>query len=153
MIYVEAPNRAYPTIKKSLFVAGSVTGTPDWQKDLVASLSSFDVVVFNPRRANFPIHDASAAEEQITWEFDMLKAANVISFWFSAETLGPIVLLEYGRWTGTSKPIVVGMDPKYQRRTDVEIQTKLIRPDIPITYSFNIFTDAVSHMLNNAQLF
>jgi hypothetical protein len=152
MIYVEAPNRVFPTSKKSIFLAGTIQGSADWQAEIVKALSNFDVVVFNPRRKDFPIHDPSAAQEQITWEFDMLKRADMISFWFAPETLGPIVLLEYGRWTGTQKPIVTGMDPKYPRRQDVEIQTKLIRPEIPITYSMEDFTDAISAMINQIML-
>jgi hypothetical protein len=152
MIYVEAPERTFPASKKSIFLAGSIQGSSDWQVEVAKALKDFDIVVFNPRRKNFPIHDPSAAEEQITWEFRMLRQADMISFWFAKETLAPIVLFEYGAHTATQKPIVVGMDPKYPRRQDVEIQTKLVRPEIPITYSMEDFTNAISAMINQVLL-
>jgi hypothetical protein len=136
MIYVEAPNKGPVggTIP-SLFLAGAITGAPQWQDELVKDLENLNLVVYNPRRKNFPIHDPSAAAAQIKWEFDNLRKASMISFWFCKETMGPIVLFELGAHLMTPKPIVIGMDPGYQRRQDVEIQTKLIHPEIEIVYS------------------
>ena len=45
----------------------------------------------------------------------------------------------------TSKPIFIGVDPKYQRRQDVEIQTKLARPEIEIVYSLE---DLANQIIN-----
>lgn len=153
MIYIEAPNYDFPIGKKSIFLAGTIQGTiTDWQAEVTDALKNFDIVVFNPRRKNFPIHDPSAAEKQITWEHDMLRKADMIQMWLAAETDGPICLYELGAWTMTQKPIVIGMDPKYRRRQDVEIQTKLERPEIPITYSMEDFTNAISDMINQVLL-
>jgi hypothetical protein len=152
MIYVEAPDRTFPTSKKSIFLAGTITGARDWQADVVSALKNFDIVIFNPRRANFPIHDPSAAYEQIKWEHDMLRKCDMIQMWLAAETDGPICLFELGRWLGTQKPIVIGMDPKYRRRQDVEIQTALERPEIPITYSMPDFINKISAMINQISL-
>ena len=35
----------------------------------------------------------------------------------------------------TTKPIVIGVHPGYKRKQDVEIQTRLVRPDIQVVYS------------------
>lgn len=98
-------------------------------------LKDTNLIIFNPRRENFPIHDPSASFEQIKWEYNYLKNCKAISFWFSKGSLNPIVLFEYGRWSYFAvrfwqyhKKIFVGMDPEYKRRQDVEIQTKLLRP-------------------------
>jgi len=152
MIYVEAPERTFPTTKKSIFLAGSITGARNWQKEVVQAIKDFDVVVFNPRRDNFPIHDPSAALEQITWEHEMLRKADMIQMWFDGNTVSPICLFELGAWIMTSKPMVIGMDPNYQRRQDVEIQTKLVRPEIPIVYAMDDFTNVVSDMINQILL-
>jgi hypothetical protein len=148
MIYVEAPNYVYPAGKK-IFLAGTIQGTiTDWQTEVTKTLSNLDIVVFNPRRKNFPIHDPSAAEKQITWEFRMLRQADIISFWFAKETLGPIVLFELGQHSMTQKLIVIGMDPAYPRRQDVEIQMKLIRPDIKIVYSLSDLAEEITCTFN-----
>jgi Nucleoside 2-deoxyribosyltransferase like len=133
MNYIEAPN-FIETNKQSLFLAGGISNCPPWQNELLRSLDNLDIAVFNPRRKIFP-NDKDVNLHQITWEFTYLRRASVISFWFCRETLCPITLLELGSWLMTNKPLIIGMNPEYQRRTDVEIQTKLARPEIQIVYS------------------
>ena len=136
MRYIEAINKPelFDTHTK-LFLAGGITGCPDWQQKIRALLDNTTLTLLNPRRADFPIGDPNAALEQITWEHDMLRAADAIMFWFPKETICPIVLYELGAWSMTEKPIFVGVHRMYQRRQDVEIQTKLARPGIEIVYS------------------
>lgn len=152
MIYVEAPN---PVVygKKSVFLAGGITGCPDWQSDLVSKLEDLDLAVYNPRRENFPIKDPSASLQQIQWEHDMLRHADIISFWFCKETMCPIVLYELGAWSMTSKPILVGMDPEYSRKQDVEIQTKLVRPEVSIVYDIDALKDQLFILMDEIQIF
>jgi len=133
MFYVEAPEREFPVNKRSIFLAGTITGTSNWQKDITDSLSNMDIVVLNPRR-KIP-ESIKDSYEQIQWEFDMLRHASIISFWFAPETVGPITLYELGAHSMTSKPLLLGVDPKYQRIKDIQVQTKLVRPEIDIVYS------------------
>lgn len=123
----------------SLFLAGGITGCPDWQSEIVEIMQHKseleDFCVFNPRRVNFPIDDSSAARKQIEWEHDQLRLVSTILFWFPRETLCPITLYELGAWSMTDKRMVVGVHPNYKRRQDVEIQTRLARPDIHMVYS------------------
>jgi hypothetical protein len=142
MQYIEAPNNVGTSLKK-LFLAGSITGAPDWQKEIIDKIKNLDIAIYNPRRANFPIDNPDAALEQITWERKYLNKADLISFWFSKETMAPIVLYELGAHSKTSKPIIIGMDPDYKRRQDVEIQTKLERPDAPVVYSLNALVEEI----------
>jgi hypothetical protein len=97
MVYVEAPDRKYPQHLSSLFIAGSITDAPNWQKDLVKKLDNLDIVIFNPRRKGFDVRDPANSVEQINWEYDMLETADMISFWFCKETLSPITLFELGK--------------------------------------------------------
>jgi hypothetical protein len=150
MIYVEAPN-VIESDKKSIFLAGGITGCQNWQKDLANNIAELDIVVYNPRRENFPIHDPTAAQAQITWEFVHLRKASMISFWFGSETIQPIVLFELGSWVVSNKPIVVGMDPNYQRKQDVEIQTSLARPSLKIVYNLKDLTDQIYTTINEIQ--
>jgi len=144
MIYVEALNEPelFDTHTK-LFLAGGITGCPDWQQEMRALLDDTNLTLLNPRRADFPIGDPNAALEQITWEYYMLRISDAIMFWFPEETLCPIVLYELGAWSMTKKPIFVGVHPDYQRRQDVEIQTKLVIPEIEIVYSIPDLADQI----------
>ena len=134
--YIEAPMEYVPKPGDwSLFLAGGITDCPDWQRWMRHRLAQSGLVILNPRRADFPIDDPDAAPEQIRWEFKHLRLATAISFWFCDRTLNPIVLYELGAWSMTDKPIFVAIDPDYERRADVELQTKLARPDVRIVYS------------------
>ena len=102
---------------------------------MIRALAHTRLVLFNPRRANFPMGDPGAAQEQIVWEHTHLHKATAISFWFPCETLNPITLYELGAWSMRNKPLFVGVHPDYQRKQDVLIQTKLARPDIAVVES------------------
>jgi hypothetical protein len=126
---------------KSIFLAGGITNTPDWQTDLIDMLRKINlgkeqVILYNPRCKNFPIHDPNASQEQITWEFRKLQSSDMIIFWFCRGSINPIVLYELGMW-GNSRPspISIGVDPLYERKQDVIIQTRLARPTIEVRTS------------------
>ena len=143
MRYVESPEEIFAETDKSLFLAGGITGTPDWQQEMKKSLSNVPIVIFNPRRKDFPIDDLDAAETQIKWEYDHLRKASMILFWFPSETLCPIVLYELGAWSITNKKLFIGVHPEYKRKQDVEIQTKLVRPEIQIVYDLGTLSEQV----------
>lgn len=125
----------FRTEDTTLFLVGGITDCPDWQSEAIASLSN--LTLLNPRRKNFPIHDPNAAKEQIEWEYKALRYADAILFWFPHETLCPIVLYELGAWSMSNKPLFVGTHPLYQRKQDVIVQTRLVRPDIEIVFSLS----------------
>lgn len=138
MKYIEATNTYEPLYgERSIYLAGGITGTPDWQGEIVRLLDGKNLVIFNPRRKSFPIDDAGAAKEQIKWEYKYLRISDEIVFWFPCESLCPIALYELGAWCMTKKPIYLGVHPEYQRRIDIEIQTSLLRADIKIVYSIS----------------
>ena len=139
-LIIEAPNEIYSVENNrniKLFLAGGITNCPPWQDELIELIKGADILtVYNPRRKNFPIHDPKAAEEQITWEYNHMGDADMISFWFSKGSLNPIVLLELGKYAlATKKKVFIGIDIGYERTQDIVIQTKLARPDVRIVYS------------------
>lgn len=138
MQYIEAPN--YSVLidrlpaRECLFLAGSITGTADWQSRILEySSTTFNnkltdlLNVFNPRRANFDASQKDVEHEQITWEYHCIHKCERILFWFAGETLAPITLFELGSAFNTHQHsnIFIGTDPKYKRRSDVRIQTFL----------------------------
>lgn len=144
MQYIEAVSDENNRFPVTLFLAGGITGCRDWQLEIIPELKDLPVTIYNPRRANFPIHDPNAAREQITWEYNKLGYCNHILFWFCRETMCPIVLYELGRYIALGKArIFIGMDPEYQRRQDVEIQSELALPGREIFYSMPDLITAV----------
>ena len=124
--------------EKYVFLAGGITNCPNWQKDVIeylGPLRSDDLVILNPRRENFPIHDPSAAYKQIEWEFDALEKADIFSIYFcSGKSDQPICMYELGRNilrmqmkypTDWDHRIVISVEEGYSRKTDVLIQTEL----------------------------
>lgn len=131
--YVEAPKPDRYGVKlPRLFLAGGITGCPDWQATVRQALESSAVVLLNPRRANFDVTDPTASEKQITWEHKYLRRATAILFWFPCETLCPIVLFELGAALERNQPLFIGCHPDYKRREDVRIQCKLRRPYVKV---------------------
>ena len=152
MKYIEAPNYNLEIARlnpmDNLFLAGSITGAQDWQKEMafkkhtilglkeslhsnVRELMSTSLIdhfnVFNPRRANFDVSNPAVEKEQITWEYHCIHQCKYILFWFAPETLAPITLFELGSALNTHehKNIFIGIDPEYKRKNDVIIQTSL----------------------------
>jgi hypothetical protein len=41
------------------------------------------------------------------------------------------------------RPLFVGVHPDYQRRPDVEIQTRLVRPDLEVVYGLPELTECI----------
>lgn len=131
------------------FLAGGITNCPDWQKDVIEELNKIfgleDLVIFNPRRENFPIGDPNASFEQITWEFDRLQIMNIFSMFFCAgDSDQPICMYELGRNLMTmlvkypkdyTKRLVISCENGYKRKQDVEIQTKLATGEDLVTFS------------------
>lgn len=149
----EAPIQPVPTTDPQIFLAGGITGCPDWQAEAIAAFSELGaaVTLYNPRRALFPIHDPTAAEDQITWEYRMLTAADAVLFWFPADTLCPIVLYELGAQSKTNKVLFVGTDPAYARRTDVVVQLRLARPEVVVRDSLSaVLCDAGEWVVRRA---
>ena len=134
MRYIEAPDE-FDGDGPSIFLAGGITGCPNWQRETTERLQKTSLTVLNPLRKNFPMDDPNAAEEQIRWEHRHLRKATAKLLWFPCETLCPIALYELGTWSQSDDPLFVGVHPDYQRRLDVEIQTRLARPDVKIVSS------------------
>lgn len=60
MRYIECPCEYINAgVGTSLFLAGGITGCPDWQKEVVDKLCSTDLRVISPRRANWGTTDVS----------------------------------------------------------------------------------------------
>ena len=141
MKIITAPEHYDPISTDILvFLAGGITNCENWQKECIKQLEeryhgTDNLVVFNPRRENFPINDPSASLQQIQWEFDAIERCDIFSMYFcSGESDQPICMYELGRnilriqnrfpldW---EKRIVISVERGYKRKQDVLIQTDL----------------------------
>ena len=146
MRVVTAPESIEINGEVSVMLCGGITACENWQQEVIALLSPYDGILFNPRRENFPIHDLKAARAQITWEFNALKKAEVFSMWFCAskESDQPICLYELGRHLAIRKAqndlecVVIGIEPGYRREQDVRIQTELVNSFLASRISNNL---------------
>lgn len=143
MKVITAPEYYEPHDKDiTVFLAGGITNCPDWQSEVIKDLNVNNLsslIVFNPRRNNFPIEDKSAAYTQIKWEYKMLEKCDIFSMYFSSgDSDQPICMYELGRnilrmqmrhpsdWQDR---IVISVEDDYRRRQDVLIQTGLATQD------------------------
>lgn len=131
--YIEAPAH-YDGEAASLFLGGGITGCPNWQRRAVLQLDAIDspAVVLNPRRESFPAGQVDATREQVAWEYEHLRLADVILFWFCAEAVQPIALYELGAHAARGTRLAVGTHPEYPRRLDVLEQLRHARPDMTV---------------------
>ncbi|MFI8458526.1 nucleoside 2-deoxyribosyltransferase domain-containing protein [Kitasatospora sp. NPDC085464] len=147
MEYFEAPAEYHPGGRPAVFLAGGITGCPDWQATAARMFGDDEVAVLNPRRssATSPIPVA----DQIAWEYRHLHRAAVVLFWFprSVDSVQPIALYELGMHAGRGTPIAVGVDRNYLRRRDVEIQLSLARPELTIHHTLSDSVGAARALL------
>ena len=137
MKVITAPNHYRSDQEISLFLGGGITNCPNWQNDIIESLSDADYVLYNPRRENFDISNPEESDIQIEWEYQYLSYSTAIMFWFPEETLCPITLYELGKYTSTCRYVFVGCHPNYARKFDVVKQLSLSRPDINVVFSLD----------------
>lgn len=140
---------AYHGAGTSVFLAGGITGCPNWQAELRDLLAHEEITLLNPRRDDFPINDPLAAPLQIRWEYEHLRRATAILFWFPFESICPIALFELGAWLGSPKKLFIGAHPNYSRRLDITNQTFCARPEQVVYGDLPALARGVSQWLND----
>lgn len=133
MTEIKCPDvmRFKPLDSTAIFMAGGITGCPDWQREVVNQLRSIPkLILINPRRDNWDLTKSS--EEQIEWEHRHLHMADYTYFWFPKEGQCAITLFELGMALGEKRNIRVGVEPGYWRELDVREQVKQAAPHITV---------------------
>lgn len=104
--------------------------------------------VMNPRRRLFPADDPDATAEQVRWEYEHLRRADVILFWFAeSRSVQPIALYELGMHAARAVPLVVGADAGYPRRRDIELQLCCARPGMIVWRTLEATAAAARRLL------
>jgi hypothetical protein len=145
MQLIKAPSLDAPQFA-SVFLAGGISNCPDWQTEITHLFETYPITIFNPRRDIFP-NEISEETKQIQWEFERLRSADLIAFWFPKETLNPITLFELGAAMERKSNIVIGVQDGYSRILDLQVQIKLCRPEITLLSSLDEVAKAITHAL------
>lgn len=136
MRFVTAPD-AYIATKDEIgvFLAGGITGCPNWQEEVKGKLEVLaGLVVYNPRQVNFDVTDPRGVDKQIKWEFDRLEDCDIFSMYFSKEGAQPICFYELGRYivrmqnrfpANWKDRIIISYEDGFPRWKDVEVQAAL----------------------------
>lgn len=142
MQYIEAPQE-YGGSGPAVFLAGGISDAEQWQHRIATMLAPIGVTILNPRRRVYPQNDLAEDRRQIEWEYRHLQMANLVAFWFPPQTLCPLALFELGTCCSSQVPIVVGVDPAYSRRFDIEVHLKLRRPTVRIVNRLETLAEQV----------
>lgn len=140
---VENYTNGNPFREIKCFLGGGITNCPDWQSEVIRRLETYpsldNLVVFNPRRPDFPIGDPNASYEQIAWEYKWLNQCDIFSMFFcDGPSDQPICLYELGRnlllkqiccHSDQLNSVVISCHNDYKRKQDVEIQVALADRD------------------------
>jgi nucleoside 2-deoxyribosyltransferase-like protein len=133
---VKAPSP--PGLHRRVFLAGSIEmgKAEQWQERIVAALSEAgdgdgDLVILNPRRDDWDDSWEQRADdprfsEQVSWELDMLDAADVVVMYFAPGTKSPVSLLEFGLCARSGK-LKVCCPEGFWRRGNVEMVCRRLR--------------------------
>lgn len=113
--------------KPHVFLAGSIEmgKAVDWQSEMTQFFNQIGWGVFNPRRDDW---DSSWKQDfenpqffqQVSWELDALDKSDHILLYLLPDTLSPISLYEFGRYSNSGKMSVVCPDG-FWRKGNIEI--------------------------------
>lgn len=130
-------------LKKSVFLAGSIEQgkAENWQKEMGLFFLELGYNIFNPRREDY---DASWVQDfenpqfaqQVNWELNALDNADFIIMYFAPDTISPISLYEFGRYSESGKMAVV-CPSGYWRKGNIEIGC--FKDNIPLFDDFEGF--------------
>ncbi len=106
-----------------------------WQEQVVNAVAgASDLVILNPRRDDWDGSWRQRADdprffEQVSWELDMLDAADIVVMYLAPGTASPVSLLELGLCARSGK-LLTCCPPGFWRRGNVEIVC--VRHRIPL---------------------
>lgn len=106
-----------------------------WQERIVNAMSDLsDLVFLNPRRDDWDSSWRQRADdprfyEQVSWELDMLDAADIVVMYLAPGTVSPVSLLELGL-CARSGALMVCCPAGFWRRGNVEVAC--MRHQIPL---------------------
>lgn len=137
-----------------VFVAGSINmgATRDWQSEFADALTDQDVVILNPRRADWHASWRTESDEpefrrQVEWELAALESADVIVMYLDPASQSPISLLEFGLYARTGR-LIAFCPPGFWRKGNVDVTAEFY--DVRQVDSFEALIAAAREALAEA---
>ncbi|KAJ4408080.1 hypothetical protein N0V91_003428 [Didymella pomorum] len=141
---------------KSVFLAGSIEmgKAVQWQKQMAATLQDLPVTLCNPRRGAWDPNVTKSAKDaafkqQVVWELTALEKATIIIFFFDANTVSPVTMMELGLWASSGK-VIVCCDSRFWRAGNIHLVCE--RYKVPYVEKFEDLVTAVKERLFNEGL-
>jgi hypothetical protein len=106
-----------------VFLGGAIDmgNAEDWQSQVINALSDTPgLVLLNPRRSEFT---PEMEDEQIKWELDALRIADLVLMWFPASVEAPVSFLETGLYMQSGK-LVLGVEDGFYRQRNLELTSQ-----------------------------
>ena len=126
-----------------VFLAGSIENgkAEDWQAEMTKFFNLHNWGVFNPRRDDWNptwVQDFENPQfaQQVNWELNALDNADFIIMYFAPDTISPISLYEFGRYSESGKMVVI-CPSGYWRKGNIEIGC--FKDGIPLFDDFDGF--------------
>ncbi|KLI99906.1 nucleoside 2-deoxyribosyltransferase domain-containing protein [Luteimonas sp. FCS-9] len=145
------PDDGRPTV----FLAGSIEmgRAGDWQQQVQDALADLDVVLLNPRRADWnpawrPEADEPEFRRQVEWELEALERADLVLMYFAPGTQSPITLLEFGLYARSGK-LLLAAPAGYFRKGNLDITAE--RYGVPRVETLPALIEAVRTRLAAAR--
>jgi hypothetical protein len=138
---IKAPEPFELDTRLALFLGGSIDmgAAEHWQERLAKDLEDYeDLVLLNPRRDDW---DSSWTQdptpgtqfyEQVDWELQMQDMADLIVYYFAADSKSPITLLEMGLFSGDN--VLVCCPPTFYRYGNVKMVCRKYGMDMVESY-------------------
>ncbi len=147
-VSIKAPNTFAIDDRLHLFLGGSIDmGAAElWQDRLTQDLEDYDsLVLLNPRRDDWDsswLQDPTPGTqfyEQVDWELRAQYEADLIVYYFAADSKAPITLLELGLFA--AEHVLVCCPPSFYRYGNVKMVCDRYNIDIVESYE-----EMVSHL-------
>lgn len=143
-IVVKAPDAYEFSNALRVFLGGAIDmgAAENWQERLTKDLSGYedeDLMVLNPRRDDWDsswVQDPTPGTqfyEQVEWELIAQENADIIIYYFTADSKAPITLLELGLFN--SYNVIVHCPKEFYRYGNVKMVCD--RYDIPLVESYD----------------
>lgn len=140
-IVLKAPQHYIQDDRLSIFLGGSIDmgAAENWQDRLIRDLEDYDqLVILNPRRDDWDstwVQDPTPETQfykQVSWELDCQDQADLIVYYFAADSKAPITLLELGRYAGEN--VLVCCPTSFYRYGNVRILCDRLGIDLVTSY-------------------
>lgn len=145
------PENPEYTGDKSVFLAGSIEmgKAVQWQRQMADTLQDLPVTLCNPRRGHWDPNVTKSAKDasfkqQVVWELTALEKADLIIFFFDANTVSPVTMMELGLWADSGK-VLVCCDPRFWRAGNIHLVCE--RYNVPYVEKFEDLVTAVKERL------